>query len=122
MAAASRASRPGVGGIFDGWTAKTSRSRRNVWRQDGELGETQHRISFRKGGDRDPADKLPAGDYLQYGGVANQYFASLIVADDQQPPAGRCWLPTGGLLSQPAFRRVRQWFAPARRNRKLQAT
>ena len=46
------------------------------------LEETQHRISFRKGG-----EKVPAGEnYLQYVGVSNQYFVSMVVLDDQQAP------------------------------------
>jgi YidC/Oxa1 family membrane protein insertase len=68
---------------------------RNVWRH---LEETQHRISVRKGG-----DKLMVGNgYLQYAGVANQFFASLIVVDDKQPPENE-----GGVSMQQVANYVR---------------
>jgi YidC/Oxa1 family membrane protein insertase len=48
--------------------------------------EDSRRISFREGGDR-----VPGGDrgttFLQYAVVANQYFASGIVVDNEQPTA-----------------------------------
>ena len=46
--------------------------------------EESARISGRKGGDRYP-DGGRADNRLQYAGVANQYFASVIVVDDEQP-------------------------------------
>lgn len=55
----------------------------NLWRQDVETGLTQQRISGKKGGDRFPEGNL--GDsFIHYLGVQNQYYASLIVVDDQQ--------------------------------------
>jgi YidC/Oxa1 family membrane protein insertase len=48
-----------------------------------DLDETQYRISVKEGGDRWPL-VLAAGTMLQYGGVATQYFASLIVVDNEQ--------------------------------------
>jgi hypothetical protein len=60
-------------------------SRDDTLREDVEQGETQYRISHRKGGDKVP-ESLASGSYIQYGGVAIQYFASLIVPDNQQPP------------------------------------
>ncbi len=53
--------------------------RGNLWR---DLDETQYRIAFRNGGDRVP---LQRGDsHIQYAGVQDQYFASLIVVDNEQ--------------------------------------
>jgi YidC/Oxa1 family membrane protein insertase len=52
----------------------------NLWRKL----EESARISPRRGGDRYPEGAL--GDsWLQFAGVANQYFAVMIVVDDKQP-------------------------------------
>src|SRR5208283_3080654 len=51
-----------------------------------DLEDTQYRISSRKGGDKVPSGDLSKDNYIQYAGVANQFFASLIVPDDKQPP------------------------------------
>jgi YidC/Oxa1 family membrane protein insertase len=52
------------------------------WR---DLDETQQRIAFRQGGERVP---LTSGDStIQYAGIANQYFTSLIVVDNEQASA-----------------------------------
>ncbi len=60
--------------------------RGHLWR---DLDETQMRILNRKGGERvplrGPGENFP---YIQYAGVANQYFASLIVVSDQNKPGG----------------------------------
>jgi YidC/Oxa1 family membrane protein insertase len=55
--------------------------RRNgdFWR---DLDETQQRIAFRQGGERVPLN--PGESTIQYAGVANQYFTSLIVVDNLQ--------------------------------------
>jgi YidC/Oxa1 family membrane protein insertase len=59
-------------------------ARDNLWRQDVETSLTQQRIAARKGGDRFPERDL--GDSaIQFFGVSNQYYASVIVVDDQQP-------------------------------------
>jgi YidC/Oxa1 family membrane protein insertase len=50
-----------------------------------DLDQTQHSISVKEGGDRVPLLQLE-GNMIQYAGVATQYFASLIVTDDQQVP------------------------------------
>lgn len=48
--------------------------------------EDSLRISARKGGDTWPEAKYKRGNSrLQYAGVANQYFAAMIVVDDKQP-------------------------------------
>jgi YidC/Oxa1 family membrane protein insertase len=60
-------------------------SRNNAWREDVELGETQASVRIKEGGDRVPPGPLQPGSYLQYGGVAIQYFASLVVVDNKQP-------------------------------------
>jgi YidC/Oxa1 family membrane protein insertase len=61
-------------------------SRGSAIREDVELGETQHRISFQHGGHRIPeGTDFGARNHFQYAGVASQFFASLIVADDKQP-------------------------------------
>ncbi len=50
--------------------------------------DTSDRISIRGGGDKVPPGLGSRGaTYLQYAGVLNQYFASLIVPDNLQPPA-----------------------------------
>ncbi len=46
--------------------------------------EDSARISVHRGGDRFPAGKRD-DNWLQYAGVANQYFAALIVVDNEQP-------------------------------------
>jgi YidC/Oxa1 family membrane protein insertase len=52
----------------------------NLWRQL----EDSLRIANRKGGDRFP--EANRGEFkMQYAGVANQYFAAMIVVDNQQP-------------------------------------
>ena len=48
-----------------------------LWR---DLGETQTRISFKEGGDKIE----PRPMWMQYAGVATQFFSSLIVVNDQQ--------------------------------------
>jgi YidC/Oxa1 family membrane protein insertase len=58
-------------------------SRKTVWR---DLDNTQQRISFHQGGDRVPAAGLAPGAFIQYGGIASQFFASLIVPDEKQSP------------------------------------
>jgi YidC/Oxa1 family membrane protein insertase len=55
-------------------------ARGGLWREI----EDSVRISNHKGGDRVPAGDL-AGNLLQYAGVANQYFAAVIVPDNKQP-------------------------------------
>jgi YidC/Oxa1 family membrane protein insertase len=52
--------------------------RKSVWRKL----EDSIRISSRKGGDRFPEG---SGSFLQYAGVANQYFAVMLVVDEKQP-------------------------------------
>jgi YidC/Oxa1 family membrane protein insertase len=54
--------------------------RGNLWR---DLEETQHRITVRLGGDK-VFDSLPPGSYIQYAGIANQFFASVLVVDKEQ--------------------------------------
>jgi YidC/Oxa1 family membrane protein insertase len=49
--------------------------------------ETADRISLRAGGDRVPAGRRADDVYVQYAGVLNQYFGSLIVPDNVQPSA-----------------------------------
>jgi YidC/Oxa1 family membrane protein insertase len=49
--------------------------------------ETADRISLRGGGDPVPLSKNRATSVIQYAGVLNQYFGSVIVADNEQPPA-----------------------------------
>jgi YidC/Oxa1 family membrane protein insertase len=52
--------------------------RGNFWR---DLDETQHRVWVGQGGDKVP----PVPDsFIQYAGVGNQYFVSLIVVDNEQ--------------------------------------
>jgi YidC/Oxa1 family membrane protein insertase len=54
----------------------------NLWRKL----EESARISARRGGDTWPDDKYSRGNNrLQYAGVANQYFAVMLVVDDVQP-------------------------------------
>jgi YidC/Oxa1 family membrane protein insertase len=74
-------------------------ARKNAWRYDIEEGETQYRVSFRKGGERFPEGPLAEGDYIQYGGVAIQYFASLIVVDNLQPPREQGGVDYKGILA-----------------------
>jgi YidC/Oxa1 family membrane protein insertase len=49
--------------------------------------ETSDRISHRSGGDKVPLGSR-GNSFVQYAGVMNQYFGSLIIPDDVQPPAG----------------------------------
>jgi YidC/Oxa1 family membrane protein insertase len=50
--------------------------------------ETSDRISLRAGGDPVPlSGSLGKGVFIQYAGVLNQYFGSVIVADNEQPPS-----------------------------------
>ena len=54
--------------------------------------EDSARIAVHKGGDRFPEEL--AGNRLQYSGVANQYFAAMIVVDNEQPKreqGGKDW-------------------------------
>jgi YidC/Oxa1 family membrane protein insertase len=74
-------------------------ARRHLWREDVEQGETQLRISFRQGGDKVPPAGLAPGSFIQYAGIANQYFASLIVVDDKQPPAAEGGVDFKSMLS-----------------------
>lgn len=62
-------------GVVDG--------RNSLWRT---MEDTQ-RITHRAGGEAVPDPDAPRQDsFIQYAGVADQYFASLIVTDDQQVP------------------------------------
>jgi YidC/Oxa1 family membrane protein insertase len=54
--------------------------RGNLWRTM----EDSRRISHMDGGDRVPEAARGGGDLIQYGAIANQYFASAIVVDNQQ--------------------------------------
>ncbi len=53
---------------------------KNLWRTL----EESARISLRQGGDRIPEGQL-GGNLLQYAGVCNQYFGSMLVVDPKQP-------------------------------------
>jgi YidC/Oxa1 family membrane protein insertase len=55
-------------------------NRNSLWR---DL-EDARRISFREGGDRVPDTPQRGDSFLQYAGVANQYFAAMIVVDNLQ--------------------------------------
>lgn len=58
-------------------------SRGSLWRTK----EEAMRVSIKKGGEAVPDRNAGPGDsYLQYAGVVNQYFGSVIVVDDKQPP------------------------------------
>ncbi|HMF16044.1 MAG TPA: YidC/Oxa1 family insertase periplasmic-domain containing protein, partial [Gemmataceae bacterium] len=55
-------------------------SRKSLWRTT----EEARQISFLQGGERVPEAQRSNDNYLQYGGVVTQYFASMIVVDNEQ--------------------------------------
>jgi len=59
----------------------TMDARNDVWR---DLDDTQSRISVRKGGDKWPATGSSENVFVRYAGVANQFFAVVIVPEDKQ--------------------------------------
>lgn len=72
-------------------------SRNSLWRDTQESGTISHKL----GGDSVPAAGL--GDsMLQYAGVMNQYFGSMIVLDDKQPAVGE-----GGVDRRQVLERAR---------------
>lgn len=84
------------------WFASTFRNayaglvdpRNNLYRRL----EESARISGRKGGDRYP-DGPRADNRIQYAGTANQYFASMIVVDDEQPGQDDGGVDKAGILA-----------------------
>jgi YidC/Oxa1 family membrane protein insertase len=48
--------------------------------------EDARTISRREGGDKVPQGQRGGEDFIQYAGVSNQYFASMLVVDDKQLP------------------------------------
>jgi YidC/Oxa1 family membrane protein insertase len=65
----------------------------HVWRKL----EDSSRISLRRGGDRFP--EIRGDNRLQYAGVANQFFAAMLVVDDVQPDKADGGMNAGGILA-----------------------